>query len=640
MMILFADALEHEIQDAHKKLLANTPSQLKAGVDSMSSTSLSTENMSSAAQKKSRRAATAGEKPQTPKVTRAYGSQEIRHRHNSQDAYKFQGSSDGELERVSRTVADYKELRSKNPTKRQKPSLNTTVPTNKVGASERSIPPLSPRKHPEGQFQLSQTNTIPTIADSTPLQPPGASLTPSDPITDNDMRPFHATDSEGRMPTPTISSHSRTDGSDSFGKFETEDHLHQNTGAEQIDQRGIHKELQEPTSSAFLISPSRIIVARIPNEEAVEPYTTDDNYHDELQSPPPSFHAVGSTNPIVLPSVRQSQIAFSDKVFPASAHHNINETSIAVKGRKRERQCDDQAGELDSDDLSIGLPKEQYQPRPSRSRGSRNDEELIIPTDYSKRPEVAKRSKKKNKRCKTTAFVELIPKVEDVEDEEDEDGDQESCQILPDLKIPEFSESKSEDIKVQGKTDPAIRDHNKMIEAPDKKFNPKRQRGRPKKDLENRSIRDEGEDSVNPRETEEAPGKSWSMENPPEHRKPSKASLADTMQELDSDANEGKSTEGDVASKETPPAQAVAKAGKASNELSENTAMSKPTKGSPEVSHKTWETLPPPATPEKSSDNVAKGPDKHSPLSGGKVAYRVGLSKRARIAPLLRMVRK
>jgi hypothetical protein len=60
----------------------------------------------------------------------------------------------------------------------------------------------------------------------------------------------------------------------------------------------------------------------------------------------------------------------------------------------------------------------------------------------------------------------------------------------------------------------------------------------------------------------------------------------------------------------------------------------------------TSETLP--QTPSKSDAksvntplNAGKGPDKHSPISArSAVPYRVGLSKRARIAPLLKMVRK
>lgn len=48
-----------------------------------------------------------------------------------------------------------------------------------------------------------------------------------------------------------------------------------------------------------------------------------------------------------------------------------------------------------------------------------------------------------------------------------------------------------------------------------------------------------------------------------------------------------------------------------------------------------------PSTPIAGSTNARKGLSKHSPISStSKVPYRVGLSKRARIAPLLKMVRK
>lgn len=42
-------------------------------------------------------------------------------------------------------------------------------------------------------------------------------------------------------------------------------------------------------------------------------------------------------------------------------------------------------------------------------------------------------------------------------------------------------------------------------------------------------------------------------------------------------------------------------------------------------------------TPRK---NSKKGPDQHSPLQSGKMPYRIGLSKRTRIAPLLKIIRK
>lgn len=46
------------------------------------------------------------------------------------------------------------------------------------------------------------------------------------------------------------------------------------------------------------------------------------------------------------------------------------------------------------------------------------------------------------------------------------------------------------------------------------------------------------------------------------------------------------------------------------------------------------------APQQTSSKDMKKRSDQHSPLQGGKVPYRVGLSKRTRIAPLLKMIRK
>ena len=77
--------------------------------------------------------------------------------------------------------------------------------------------------------------------------------------------------------------------------------------------------------------------------------------------------------------------------------------------------------ELGSDDPAIGLPKDEYQPRPSRSRGNQNEDELMIPKNFSKRPEaVAKGKRKLKSRRKTTALAKPSPKVEISDDDEDE----------------------------------------------------------------------------------------------------------------------------------------------------------------------------------------------------------------------------
>lgn len=55
---------------------------------------------------------------------------------------------------------------------------------------------------------------------------------------------------------------------------------------------------------------------------------------------------------------------------------------------------------------------------------------------------------------------------------------------------------------------------------------------------------------------------------------------------------------------------------------------------------KTPSTAPGAADADASGKGANKGPGKHSPISTGKVPYRVGLSRKARIAPLLKIVRR
>lgn len=69
-------------------------------------------------------------------------------------------------------------------------------------------------------------------------------------------------------------------------------------------------------------------------------------------------------------------------------------------------------------------------------------------------------------------------------------------------------------------------------------------------------------------------------------------------------------------------------------QLSQEIASTPPTKASVAT---VTDTAPPAQTPTQDSK---KGPTQHSPLQSGKVAYRVGLSKKTRIAPLLKMIRK
>ena len=102
-----------------------------------------------------------------------------------------------------------------------------------------------------------------------------------------------------------------------------------------------------------------------------------------LESTPKVQHS-----PSVEVYVEEDQAHVPSRKEPAS-------TQKSTKGRKRKIEQDNDTDPLNSDDRIIGLPKERYQPRPSRRRATQVVEE---PIDFSVRPERAA----KVKRSKTT----------------------------------------------------------------------------------------------------------------------------------------------------------------------------------------------------------------------------------------------
>ncbi|KAI4264993.1 MAG: hypothetical protein L6R38_009724 [Xanthoria sp. 2 TBL-2021] len=68
--------------------------------------------------------------------------------------------------------------------------------------------------------------------------------------------------------------------------------------------------------------------------------------------------------------------------------------------------------EPDMGDLIPDIPAENYQPRPSRSRSALTADDVIIPTDFSKRPESLAKKKTKSKRQKVAVSEEPDPPAE------------------------------------------------------------------------------------------------------------------------------------------------------------------------------------------------------------------------------------
>lgn len=310
--------------------------------------------------------------------------------------------------------------------------------------------------------------------------------------------------------------------------------------------------------------------------------------------------------------------------------------------KRLEVESTKQADDLGSDGIAVGLPKEEYHPRPSRSRSKRNDEDLIIPESFSKRPE-ALAKKKASKRRKTTALAKASPKVE-VEDDDDEDPD---VTIVPARKMDKAKKDiepvvllPTEDAEPEeGKAEHAEQadlpvEKSKPVaeEAPASEKAPpgspaKKKRGRPKKPStdpvadeapqDEQVLIDNDEGLPDLLElTKTTMSKRGRKKKTDQDETP--AILNDNTDETDVGPHEDDNNIGTHLSRSEGNRQVIAK--------DANASQLSPAK-----------LTTPPETPRKSA---SKGPDKHSPLNSGKVRFRVGLSKRARIEPLLKIVRK
>ncbi len=331
------------------------------------------------------------------------------------------------------------------------------------------------------------------------------------------------------------------------------------------------------------------------------------------------------------------------------------------------------SSELHSDDDStVDLPKEQYKPRPSRSRSKRNAEEEMPPPTQSpsksirtpiKQPQTSqlddtgqpdepedtpltklkkeKKMKNKMKRAKTSAAALLKKSDRMLSDGEEDVMWVDTKPATVKMKLPDPLEVKDESLK------------NEKVPLEDSEVGPARA----------------AEISVNIPVAEEEPHK-----QPPKKRGRKKKTVAEmpAASEIDDDSNNitnasAEAEEAAAVGDEAPLNQPRSKASTVREALREkdvntsHTATSHPTNedtSTPQETKASKDThtssagrekspgkqQPPPPTPPQSKSNSSsdKGPTKHSPINptGGKVKYRVGLSRRAAIPPLLKMVRK
>ncbi len=439
--------------------------------------------------------------------------------------------------------------------------------------------------------------------------------------------------SEGSLPTPaTVSEHG--DGHVELSSLEQtskEDHKRVILAPLTLPASDTQ---EEPSSSASFISPRKTIVVKFPSPKQEQ--LQYDAMEDEL-SVLVNMHPVANTSPIVLlpPALKTAESVLNEREASSDSEDEIQSN----RSRKRKVVSESTVDELDSTDILIRLPQEQYLKRSTRSTYGLGDKELVVPTDFSKKPEtvakVAVTRKSKLRRSKTTAFQELRSMSCDEEDEEnlptiENIAPENNTFITRDDPLNQTFNNKPE----SAKHEKSVGDNSKV---PEKSEIPKpgRKRGRPKKGNaveENKSTAKAAEDNRDRQLTRENPSDEVKSADKQHIQNPSESAMILEDGVDDDDIRKSKN--------ETRPNISAATDDKILAQTMGNSMSAQEMKDLTKPDLNPHETTLAPETPNKSERAPGKKHDQHSPISNGTVAYRVGLSKRARIEPLLRIVRK
>lgn len=353
------------------------------------------------------------------------------------------------------------------------------------------------------------------------------------------------------------------------------------------------------------------------------------------------------------------------------------------------------SSELHLEDAStIGLPQEQYKPRPSRSRSKRTSEEEMPPpaqspvktvqtpvkqTQTSKVDDMVqseepddtpltklkkdKKRKNKMKRAKTSAAALLKKSDKMLSDGEEDVVWVETKPATVKMKLPDPLEVKREESvhqeqmtiaeselgfavttdvagkeqSIENAPEEAADPSTEMPEAEEKL--PPKKRGRKKKTAVEVSVENENEDGSTKTSNTAAEAREEAVaDNVGASNQPRSKAFSSRQALSEKDVNKSHTTA-------SCPTDEATSTPQKSNAVQDTANTSKSTGPSPAaIESPERQPPPPPPTPQlkSSKESSDKGPTKHSPInpSGGKVKYRVGLSRRATIPPLLKMVRK
>lgn len=647
----FKELLNRESRAAHKSLIEPTPKSTLPATRTYNSSQQQSPTSPTPSYMKTKRSKTSVETPKAKKPLKTYGK-------SSQNIFEFHGSSDGELDGAGRMKLGHKAEKRSNKNAKidraagrqafqdeeftRRPivssggdteSLSTEPNPHEVSSAggkdvslQDPMPPPASKFTSFAQSQWSQTSTMPTMADPTPPNPATSSV----------LSPTRSTNfetySDDQMPNTSRSLRGEPDEEGSRGSTKSVklNSVRSNEAMKTIDLRPTEE--PAPSSSASEISPSKTITVRRTDHTNNVSQELSSHLDSEHLYSPLDLNISTMVNPVVL-SPAPTDTEGQDELSLSIPETTSKSPTKPGKSSKRKRGMDNESvDDLGSGDNAIGVPKEHYQPRPSKRRSGDRDEEVLVPTDFSKKPEAIAKGKRKPKRHKTTAFQELLPKDED-EDEEIKVVPDPRFEI-PEKKPPKISterhqrevERKDDTEEIRPETQPEPKQAAKAIGQ--------KKRGRPKKTVTNLSeetVADEAEAEADHDQSVDETEEPVISATAKKSRKKSKTKETPTCNtdEQDSTNDAAPAIENDS---EELPANPL-------TEINTNTTPSKlAAKPPPEKSP--LKSTRPPETPHKTTTPAPKGPDKHSPISSGKVAYRVGLSKRARIAPLLRIVRK
>ena len=585
-------------------------------------------------QTKLKRAKTSVEKPRAKRPLQKYGTASRTLESNSADIFDFHGDSDEEAQKVMdrrKKVKMREELGTLVPTSETSPgdgarSKGDDIPDDdflaraaKTSGNEHMPPPIS-RPNPLKMTQQSSASINPSTFNSTTTLPKSDD---SDHLYSSGI--FHQQDTHGSVTIP-LNSSDWIRGGLSCNLVVADDPTQRELG----DASSGYSQYQ----SKVQISPA--MYPADPVDESLQAITGHDT-HQAMTTIPAHHDAQFKA------SLKASQVEHfprcsrsAELSLPVSnpSSWSINQTTMSKSEKRKLTDDQDHPEGLNSDDIAIGLPKDQYQPRPSKSRSTRANDEIIIPSDYSKRPEAAARKTHKSKRRKTTAFHELIPRHDDNDESENEQPCESNIRAFEsDLKkVADNSVREGQDEEDSSK--PMVREDLSCSESIPKLGAKKKGRGRPKKaaadDPPEREV-EEAKDH-NPTAADIPSEKSNTINMTQQRKTRVKANQAQVlMSDEITVESEGELADLDKLLKQ--PRKVLEETqGNATTPKTATKILASPPQPKLEV--------PVPETPRKITSNPEKGPDKHSPISSGKVAYRVGLSKRARIAPLLRIVRK